>query len=268
MYCSDDCRDTSWRTSHSVDCPVLSILQSLQLDKMAMLAMKIITLASSGGKHLNELLISVKEFDARDESSQKEKGFDENGCYSSDDYRTIYSLVGNTDKRSVANLFNKSVTAACILNCFEEFTNLFSYSISNNTHLNDINFNNCNINNENIIHGSSQLDAKMSVGGLILRHLQNLPCNAHEVTEYVCRKESAEAAEIGAAAYSTLSLLNHSCNPNVVRHCHHGAKVVLRAIQPIRKGEQVRKYFFFLFLCPRDYEIIICRRYSISGAPH
>lgn len=35
-----------------------------------------------------------------------------------------------------------------------------------------------------------------------------------------------------------MSLLNHSCSPNVVRHCH-GTAMVLRALRPIPAGQQL-----------------------------
>lgn len=47
-----------------------------------------------------------------------------------------------------------------------------------------------------------------------------------------------EIVEIGAGAYAFMSLLNHSCAPNVVRHCH-GNTIVLRAIRPIEDGQQL-----------------------------
>jgi hypothetical protein len=69
------------------------------------------------------------------------------------------------------------------------------------------------------------------MGSVLLKHLQNLPCNAHEITEMelpFAGSASGGAAsgsgrdaiihEIGAAVFGTLSLLNHSCDPNVVRH--------------------------------------------------
>ena len=73
---------------------------------------------------------------------------------------------------------------------------------------------------------------KVAMGAVLLRHLQNLPCNAHEVTELELGPTSSSSVtgsmsstprdstihEIGAAAFSTLSLINHSCDPNVVRH--------------------------------------------------
>ena len=71
---------------------------------------------------------------------------------------------------------------------------------------------------------------KVAMGAVLLRHLQNLPCNAHEITELEMGSSPSSSSnssntsrdatihEIGAAAYSTLSLINHSCDPNVVRH--------------------------------------------------
>merc|ERR1712098_678032 len=69
-----------------------------------------------------------------------------------------------------------------------------------------------------------KLQDKMLVGGILLTHLQNLPCNAHEIAEMEVPsgtvKDSVQS-EIGAASYGTLSLINHSCDPNVVRHYHY-----------------------------------------------
>ena len=59
--------------------------------------------------------------------------------------------------------------------------------------------------------------------GILLTHLQNLPCNAHEIAEIEVPSGSVKdsvQSEIGAASYGTLSLINHSCDPNVVRHYH------------------------------------------------
>jgi hypothetical protein len=70
------------------------------------------------------------------------------------------------------------------------------------------------------------------MGSVLLKHLQNLPCNAHEVAEMELPSSGGTSSvgaasgsgssvihhEIGAAVFGTLSLLNHSCDPNVVRH--------------------------------------------------
>lgn len=76
-----------------------------------------------------------------------------------------------------------------------------------------------------------KLNEKVAMGAVLLRHLQNLPCNAHEISELEVQPltgggsngggkdaTSSIVHETGAAAFGTLSLLNHSCDPNVVRH--------------------------------------------------
>ena len=80
------------------------------------------------------------------------------------------------------------------------------------------------------------------MGAVILKHLQNLPCNAHEISEMEIPLSTSNGTttsavtnnnslnnslasgsardstvhEIGAGVYALLSLLNHSCDPNVV----------------------------------------------------
>ena len=86
------------------------------------------------------------------------------------------------------------------------------------------------------------------MGAVILKHLQNLPCNAHELSEMELPSNSSSnnnsssnsnnssnvVHEIGAGVFGVLSLLNHSCDPNVVRH-YYSCNAAVRAIRTIRK---------------------------------
>jgi len=225
MYCSEECRASSWNNNHCIDCPLLDILQKLDIGRMSLLALRIIIQVCKG-QNLYRLIASLE---GDNKCIDRTKGFSNDGTYSSSDYSPIYWLVGNTEKRTVTDLFRRAVTAACVLSCLETMTDFFPTDINSPPH--DI------------------TRQKLLVGGLLLRHMQNLPCNAHEVGELVGTesgntKEGVpmwKGIEIGAAAYAVLSLVNHSCDPNVVRHSYHGDTAVLRAIRPISKGEQVRK---------------------------
>lgn len=58
------------------------------------------------------------------------------------------------------------------------------------------------------------------IGGLVLRNLQFLQFNTHEVYELVesmTDKKSSKTVFIGGGIYPTLALFNHSCNPDIVR---------------------------------------------------
>lgn len=239
MYCSEKCRTSSWDNSHYIDCPLLDILQKLEIGKMSFLALRIVVMVCKG-QNLQSLITSLED---EHKCSDRNKGFNNNGTYSSSDYSAIYWLVGNTEKRVVGDLFRRAVTAACILNCLETMTDFFS--IDTNSPPADI------------------THYKLLVGGLLLRHLQNLPCNAHEVSELVKTETGTlkdgvpvwKGVEIGAAAYAVLSLVNHSCDPNVVRHSYKGDTAVLRAIRPIAKGEQVRELLNIKMCYIRWYSI-------------
>lgn len=57
------------------------------------------------------------------------------------------------------------------------------------------------------------------IGSLILRNLQFLQFNSHEIFDLLKTKESkiTQTASIGAGIYPSLALFNHSCNPSFVR---------------------------------------------------
>ena len=83
------------------------------------------------------------------------------------------------------------------------------------------------------------LSNKVLVGGILLTDLQNLPCNTHNVAEIVVPAGSVKdsvQSEIGAASYGTLSLINHSCDPNVVRH-YHSSVAAVTSVRTILAGQ-------------------------------
>ncbi|XP_074040777.1 SET and MYND domain-containing protein 4-like [Leptinotarsa decemlineata] len=129
--------------------------------------------------------------------------------YYSSRYKEIHNLMSNTEKRSVSDLFERSASTAVMYHLVKTYTHFFQKE------------------EEEIIFKD-----------ILLHHLQTAPSNFHEISEISANTDQIyELDEIGAGAYSFLSLFNHSCSPNVVRHCH-GNVIVLRAIQTIKEGEQ------------------------------
>lgn len=57
------------------------------------------------------------------------------------------------------------------------------------------------------------------IGGLLLRNLQFIQFNSHEVFDLVKTKKgnSSKTVFIGGGLYPTLALFNHSCDPSIVR---------------------------------------------------
>ena len=65
-----------------------------------------------------------------------------------------------------------------------------------------------------------------AVGGVLLRHVQQLVCNAHAITAVHTTQVSAQYAvetqsqvRVATAIYPTASLMNHSCDPTIICRC-------------------------------------------------
>lgn len=208
-FCSDVCRVESWERFHKVECQQLDLILDPSLGKMAMLAMRILT--SSGKIYLDYIISKLaEEEEARRGSPDADRrlAFNEEEVYDAADYRTVYSLVTSSKQRGVGDLFKRALMALYMLKVLEATP--FFY--------------NGGADPKNV-----KLVDKVAMGAVLLRHLQNLPCNAHELSEMELPTLSGSSSsssssrdtvchEIGAAVFGTLSLLNHSCDPNVVRH--------------------------------------------------
>lgn len=82
------------------------------------------------------------------------------------------------------------------------------------------------------------------VGGLILRNLQILQFNSHEVFDLLKSKktDNRQTVAIGAALYTTLAMFNHSCNPSIVRYFKNTA-VHIVTIRSIKAGESLSENY-------------------------
>lgn len=213
VYCSLKCQEASWNTYHSIECPILPLVSELDSD-IAHLALRMVIKATF--KYLKEFKETHEDSNNEEEEDPCLIGFNENGVYDSHNYWAVYNLVNHTYDRKFPDLFRRTVMAVYLLKCLEK-TKYFPSEEE------------CSKSN------------RIEIGGHILRHLQMLPCNAHEVTEFLIEPGkllTSDSIGIGSAIYATLSLFNHSCDPNVVRHSY-GDKCVVRAIHKIKKGEEI-----------------------------
>lgn len=132
------------------------------------------------------------------------------GVYESGKYEEIHELIGNEHVRLVPDIFTRACGVAVKFTLLKKHTQFFETP--------------------------AQEDVFKE---LLLKNSMVASSNFHQLSELCGRQGGAfQIEEIGAGAYSFLSLLNHSCNPNVVRHCY-GSTLVLRALRPIKKGDQL-----------------------------
>lgn len=119
--------------------------------------------------------------------------------YPSHDYRRVYCLVRHENQRETYS-FLQYVFMSTVLVKFLEANHYFDSDISNR-------------------NPDAYENDKCFIGSLILRNLQVLQFNSHEVFDLLKSKKTGlrQTVAIGAALYTTLALFNHSCNPSIVR---------------------------------------------------
>ena len=66
-------------------------------------------------------------------------------------------------------------------------------------------------------------DTEIYIDGLLLRHIQQLVCNAHAITEVKVTQagegtpiQETSQVRVATAIYPTASLMNHSCDPTII----------------------------------------------------
>lgn len=234
MFCNEECRSACWEQVHRVDCSLNKMLVVLDFSKIDLIAVRTLLTATKQYKSLEELLKVTVKLESTDGGNPKTNCLDENGHYNSADYISVHRLVGNVKLRSNADIFRRAATAAYIVHFLSKSTDYFSSASEEK--INEI-FSNCQLK-------SPVSSVKMFIGGLLLHYLMIVPSNAHEISEMVLQKGNSkkvefESTEIGGALYPIMSLMNHSCDPNVVRNSHKGDLNVLTAIKFIAAGEHV-----------------------------
>ena len=132
--------------------------------------------------------------------------------YDSSDYATIHNLIGSTSQRSVADLFRRTLMAVYLAGIMGE-------------------------------------ENRIPVVAELLRLLQSYPCNAHEISVLNlknCSIGCAVQVAIGSAAMPVLSLINHSCDPNVFRHVS-GEFIAVTTIRRIHPDEELLDNYGYHF---------------------
>jgi hypothetical protein len=124
-------------------------------------------------------------------------------------YASVYGQVTNSRSRTPADLLKRTTSAFFLMHCLR--------------------------------HVAPRIVNEVEMTTVLLRHLQSCSCNAYQVTEQLITDNDVRNAtenELGGGVYPTVSLCNHSCNPNVVRHSA-GRTCIVRAVRTIKKGEEI-----------------------------
>ncbi|CAH2100286.1 unnamed protein product [Euphydryas editha] len=230
IFCSDKCLDAALQSYHGYECHILPLLWKSGCSITCHIALRMITQ-------------KTKEYFTKIYNDLENKT---TGLYKTDDYKNIYHLVSHEDKRQKQDFLHRTQMTIFLLKLLE-----LSGYFESKTRKNPIDLNEIKTMEFEDIHG----DDISLFGSLILKNLQILQFNAHEVFELQCLKpkvgqyvikHDGKSVFLAGAVFPTLALFNHSCDPGVVRYfC--GPYVVVRAVKNIKKGEEVAENYGPIF---------------------
>nr|XP_033341400.1 SET and MYND domain-containing protein 4-like isoform X1 [Megalopta genalis] len=235
-FCSETCRSKAWQTYHRYECLLLDAfyenrsgdMQQQQQQQVShlLLAYRMAIAGSLSSKgtgnddddarddeipFLND--DSIRRHAAGENEERNRLGISE--IYRSQDYRTVLALETHcATMESGVNLV-RAIEAIFLTKCFAFVLSKMDVVCLEEALL------------------------WLAVG--MLHHLQAINCNAYEIVENVYDKETHiwEPREIGGAIYPSVSLVNHSCYPNVVRHSYPAGTIVVRTLRFIGKGSEI-----------------------------
>ncbi|CAG9855188.1 unnamed protein product [Phyllotreta striolata] len=216
VFCSTICERLANKTFHKIECPIQASLYSSGASVNCFLALRIVS--QKHFSYFNDKKNKLKDY----LNDHCKKNIIKKKTYRYDDYDNVFFLCRNEANRKREELLHFSCMAIFLLRLLK-FAKYFPFETVDET----------------------LKDDEVYFGSLLLRHLQLLQFNAHEVSELRNIDKSHEFedlmtkyenAAIGAGLYPTLALFNHSCDPSIVRY-NIKSKMVVRTIKPIKAGE-------------------------------
>ncbi|XP_045625291.1 SET and MYND domain-containing protein 4 isoform X2 [Procambarus clarkii] len=218
LFCSAECRQESF--FHTIECPILDLLVGSGMSINCFLAFRLVT------QYPLSFFLDVKEQlteeDPKETTNNKQ-------VYDPTDFLRLYHLVHHAEHRTPEDFFHRCIMIVFMLKALKK-TKYFEGKGTASTYplFKD--------------KGDKISDTEAFVGGLLLRFLQIVQFNAHEVSEFVLIAprtfDGAKNESLGAAIYPTLALFNHSCHSAQVR-LFSGNQVITKAIRHVRKGDLI-----------------------------
>lgn len=119
--------------------------------------------------------------------------------YKARDKNALYNLCTNAEKRSSGDFLQRSLMAGFLLRCLQK-SGYFGEE------------------NRTVVPTQKEF----LIGEMLLRYLQILQFNAHEIYETLYTQEhnlkDGKIVNIGVGVYPTVALFNHECYPSVTRY--------------------------------------------------
>nr|CAD7411047.1 unnamed protein product [Timema poppensis] len=225
LYCSEVCRQESWEDYHQWECH--GGLQLFHSVGIAHLGLRVVLRAGN--------LRSLHQKWNKLEDDVNLPGVDGTELQDKDNrYRSVYNLMSHLGDMERGDYLQYALTAALLTVYLRDHTDYFKEAT--NTHTPRIGPTESDI----------QLrDALFFVGNLLHRHVAQLVCNGHAITKLHTApgiNSSQVVTEcqvrVATAIYPSASMMNHSCDPNII-NSFHNQYLIVRACKDIPKGHEV-----------------------------
>uniref|UniRef100_A0A8C3JNS7 Protein-lysine N-methyltransferase SMYD4 n=1 Tax=Calidris pygmaea TaxID=425635 RepID=A0A8C3JNS7_9CHAR len=273
-YCSQNCADVAWERYHRTECSLGALL--LTLGVFCHVALRTVLLAGfaevsrlvewshDGDKDLRNHEARCKyPSEAPDvrTGTRGIPGCNENGQYQSS-YQAVFNLLPHAEKHSPEHKFlcMLSVVAVC-------------------KQLQEAGLEGAVFNRESSEKWSKPETCEKTSGDLspelkimaeaMLRHVLQLQCNAQAIT-VMQELGSGDGAvvnkkpvRLATAFFPVLSLLNHSCCPNI-SVSFSGTAATVRASQPIPSGQEIFHCYEDMLCCSNEACAVSVSRESLS----
>ncbi|XP_055316538.1 SET and MYND domain-containing protein 4 [Sitodiplosis mosellana] len=209
VFCSKNCRNTAIYGYHKFECGMLETIWNSGSSINCQMAMRLIS-----QRPLSYWRNIRKEL--KDNLS-----IDEIKNLPSHDYRRVYCMVRHEKQRPTYSFLEYAFMASFLVK-FLAANHFFDSGKTEDLCTED----------------------EVFIGGLILRNLQILQFNSHEIFDLLKSNKTGarQTVAIGAGLYTTLALFNHSCNPSIVRYFKNTAAHVI-AIRNLKSGEQISENY-------------------------
>jgi len=245
-FCSLACRDEALSSFHKYECKYQDLIQGLGTSALAKLAYRIV--ASQSLKFFNNIKHHLNVDEKRSEIEALALHYSIPGVPKSTylSYLRLFNLVGLDNMRWQEDLFNRALMSVCLLKILKH-AQYFPSKSDQDRFTNDECF----------------------IGSLIMRHMNVLQFNAHEIYEFFrgdrSRMKPFKNNLIGVGVYPQASYFNHSCHPGTTRY-NIGKKLVLKSLTPVQPGQEVSENYgqVFYFKSKKERQKELSGRYWFS----
>ncbi|RVE43980.1 hypothetical protein evm_011364, partial [Chilo suppressalis] len=283
VFCSVQCRDTAVSTYHPHECQYLDLFIGSGMSILSQIALRIVTqagLETSLAIHSKYLSNSVKTVEGavlndiegvtkkskmksrKERLNRSRKGLKSFTDKNKEEDVTpdvkvedkmnfeeklelksaqFYSLCAHSEQRKGADYLKRIIMAMFLTECLKK-TSFFKKCEREN-----------------------QFTAEMSICEMLVRNLQILQFNAHEIYETLRGEHlynGSKPVYIAVGVYPVGALFNHECYPAVARY-FDGSKIVLRATRPLSPGDVISENYgpHFLMRSLKDRQRSLACRY-------